>query len=80
MDDIFSYKKPKLSKFQKNYDMANRRICNTYDKIGAFHRMKDKIGQRFETILVKQLKGTSDVEFYPLTEEEAYQFNKDIYG
>ena len=42
--------------------------------------MKDQVGHKFETILVRQLRDISEVDFYPLSEEEAGQFNKEITG
>lgn len=78
MDDIFEKKRPKFNKFQKNYETANRRICNTYDQLGQLHKMKDKVGQKFESILIKQLREASEIEMHYLSEEEAEELNKEF--
>ena len=49
-DEILGIKKPSTTKFQRDYDIAARRIAETYEFLGPVHVMKDQCGHKFSKI------------------------------
>lgn len=81
LEDILNYKKPKLTKYMGRQDTAQSRIIETWKQIGPITRMKDKVGHRFLTILLRNMQDTfgDRVKLRLMTVEEARSFNKKYY-
>jgi len=56
-------------------DTANRRVQKTWDMLGPVDQMTDRIGHKYEQILLRQLNEVANVKIFELTEHQAAEFN-----
>jgi hypothetical protein len=56
-------------------DTANRRIQKTWDMLGPVEQMTDRIGHKYEEILLRQLNEVANIKIFELTEHQAAKFN-----
>ena len=68
LDEIMCQKRPPLRKFQSKMDTANRRVQKTWDMLGPVDQMADRIGHKYEQILLRQLNEVANVKIFELTE------------
>ena len=81
LEDALSIKKPKLRKYMGRQDRAQARIIETWKHLGPLIKMKDKVGHRFHTILLRNMKNVfgDSIKLRLLRGDEATTFNKKYY-
>lgn len=82
MEDVLYMQRPLLTKFLGRTDTAQGRIVETWKFLGPVTKMRDKVGHRFSTILLRNLKDTfgEAVKLRLMSVAQARSFNSKYYS